>query len=155
MANKLSTLLLLLFSVITIYAQQRITPKPQQVTRFDWAGTYIAETYEGRTYGGTGVGYEIVVKLTQSSKGKDAYYGTLTIDGYQTGVSASVTAYADGRHVAVYYNTDKDSFPALEYRKGDIVAEFTYTKDRRLYAEWFGDIRDSYVNDETTFRKKK
>lgn len=155
MTNKsLVILLLSLLSIVGTSAQTRINPRAQQVTRFNWSGTYIAETYEGRTYGGTGVGYEILVKLTQSSKSKGAYYGSLTIDGYQTGVSASITAYADGRHLAIYYKKDNDSFPSLDFRSGDIVAEFTYTKDRRLRAQWFGDIRDYYVNDETILKKK-
>lgn len=136
-------------------AQSRVNSKSQQVTRFNWSGSYIAETYAGRTYGGTGVGYEILIKLVRSSKSKDAYYGTLTIDGYQTAVSASITAYAEGKNLIVYYNRDNDSYPSLDFRNGDVVAEVTYTKDKRLRAEWFGDIRDYYANDETNLKKKK
>lgn len=151
----LVTFVMILIGMVTVSAQQRINPRAQQVTRFNWTGTYLAETYEGRTYNGTGVVYEIEIRLKQSSKSKDAYYGTLTIDGYQTGISASITAYADGRHLTIYYNRDNDSFPSLNFRNGDIVSEFTYSKDRRLRAQWFGDIRDYYVNGETTLKKKK
>lgn len=158
MINKFTTIIFLfLVSVITTSAQKRINPKPQQVMRFNWTGMYVAETYAGRTYGGTGICYEIEIRLIRinDDKYKDDYYGTLSIEGYQTGVNAGITAHADGRHVTVYFDEDRESFPELEYKKGQIIAEFTYTKDRQLLVQWFGDVRDSFVNEETTFRKKK
>lgn len=158
MTNKLTNLIFLfLLSVVTIYAQPRVNPKPQQVTQFNWTGMYVAETYEGRTYGGTGICYEIEIRLIRVSndKYKDDYYGTITIEGYQTRVYAGVKGRADGRHVTVYFDDDRGSFPELGYKKGNVVAEFTYTKDKRLLVQWYGDVRDSFVNKKTTFKKKK
>lgn len=152
-----AVVLLLILSLVTVRAQQRINPRPQSVVQFNWAGTYTAETYAGRTYSGLGIVFETEIKLTQSKKSKDDYYGSLTVEGYQTYKTANIVAEANGRHITVYFIKEKEesNLNSFEYHKYDIVAEFTYTKDRGLKAEWFGEIRDDFINDETTFKKKK
>lgn len=147
---------LVIYSMSPCVAQSNVNYKSQQVTHINWTGMYVAETYEGRSYGDTGICYEIEVRLIRhnNDKYKDEYYGTLSIEGYQTNVHTGITGHADGRHVRVYFDDDRGSFPELYYKNGDIVAEFTYTKDKRLLVQWFGDVRD-FVNKKTIFRKKK
>lgn len=157
MANKLITFIILfLYSPLATAAQPRVNPQSQQTTRINWTGMYVAETYAGRTYGGTGISYEIEIRLIRlnNDKYKDEYYGTLKVEGYQTNVHTGITGHADGRHVKVYFDDDRGAFPDLGYKYGDIVAEITYTKDKRLLVQWFGDVRE-FVNKKTTFRKKK
>lgn len=66
----LTIVLLLICSMSPCVAQSRVNSDTKQVARIDWTGMYVAETYEGRSYGDTGICYEIEVRLIRHNNDK-------------------------------------------------------------------------------------
>ena len=96
-----------------------------------WTGSYIASHCAGKTAGGTGICFNISFEIDRDG----TYYGTMSIDGWQTMVRANVYAEAEGNKLTIYYDSPQDDNMGFNVTKGTKIVTITRGK-KRLIATW-------------------
>ena len=131
-------------------AEDSIKAKRPEENRLNWNGEYYAESDMGNTAGGTGIIYAIHIKVEKTDEAGN-YKGTMTIDGWQTGVKVSVTGNASGKTLKLWYDKDLYDEEYKPFTSGDALLALRYDNNT-LSAEWFVPMQD-YTNGEITIEK--
>jgi len=116
-----------------------------------WDGTYTAEHCAGETYGGTAICYTTTIELW-SMNDTEEYSGTMTVDGWQTGLRCSISATAfDDNTIKIWVShSDSDSLS-----DGDAIARITYNSNGSLSVNWFGPMLEyEFVDGSTSVNKQ-
>lgn len=113
--------------------------------KYNWAGTYSASSYIGRTYyGGLAIIYGIDINLKNDGEN---YSGTIDIDGYQFFTKYTIIANSPMKnHLIIYADSHRDGFEKFD--NGEALCELIYSEDGILTADWFGAM-EGFVNEET------
>lgn len=130
----------------------RIQPKQQESVSYDWSGLYKAETDAGSTYGGTPILYNINLQIR--SQGNNDYTGTISIDGYQTDCTYSVTGYANQNVLRIICGNQIGDGIGGGLEANEPIATIYYNNDGTLTVQWHQEMQEYYVNENTTFEKE-
>ena len=135
---------ILVDSTNIIKENQKENVEEKTFCKQNWAGTYSASSYMGRTYGGTGIVYGIDIVL--QNDGED-YSGTIEVNGYQCYTKYNITANSPIKnHLTIYVESHNDGMELFD--QGDTLCELIYLNDGKLTADWFRAM-EGFVNEET------
>ena len=78
--------------MVMVMMALQVSAQKVRAQKVSWTGAYMAEHCAGKTAGGTSICYNTELVLEKGSDGR--YHGTMSIDGWQTMVRATVYAIA-------------------------------------------------------------
>ncbi len=118
----------------------QVSAQKVRAQKVSWTGAYMAEHCAGKTAGGTSICYNTELVLEKGSDGR--YHGTMSIDGWQTMVRATVYAIDNGKSLAVFYQSPQEDNMGFTVEEGTLLLRMQ-KKQKRIVTIWGEDMKEA------------